>query len=144
MRSTAPTIEAARVPPGRVARPAELERTAPARARLGTPRPAAPEPEPSLGEALAEVAAAGQDLATDRFELLKLELLDGLKTQVIRVALFAAAGLLLGLGWLFLMASAVSGLSELIGVPLALLAVGAPHVLIGIGLAVSAAKRGSE
>lgn len=128
MRSiAAPPIE--RVP----ARPRLPQRPAVSRPPVRAPAPA--EPEPSIGEALAEVAAAGQDLVADRLELMKLELVDGLKAQAVRAVQLAAAAVLLLLGWLFLMAAAVSGLAGLIGVPLALLAVGGPHVLVGFGLA---------
>lgn len=99
-----------------------------------------PAHEPELGEALARVARAGQDLAADQVELVSLELRERVKSELSRLARFGAGAVGLVLGWALLMAAAGAALHGPLGLEWTLVAIGGPHLLIGAALLGSALR----
>lgn len=97
-----------------------------------------PEHEPDLGEALSRAAHAGQELALDQLELLRLEVGEKVSHELSRLVRSGVGLLAIGLGWALLLAAAGVGLFELIGLGWTLVVIGGPHLIAGLVLLGSA------
>ena len=86
----------------------------------------------SILDAAAEVMIAGQQLVADRLQLLRAEVRED-AIQLGGAALFVLASALLGIaGYFVLMAALVALVTPVLGGVLGLVAVGAPHVFLGV------------
>ena len=99
--------------------------------RTDAPSPAE---QPSAVSAAERAVEAAQRIAVERIELVKLELQEALGALAKRTGLMMAAGLIAILGWSGLAVAAALLLAERMPLPAAIAAVGAVHVLAGIGL----------
>lgn len=95
----------------------------------------------SVGHAISRVAEAGQRFVSDKLDLMKVEAKAALDEKVTAakeggkaLALLAAAGFIILLAWITLMAAAVVALAEVLGPAGGLAIVGGAHLLMGLGL----------
>src|SRR5690349_19763061 len=95
----------------------------------------------SLWEATGELIAAGQQVILDRVELLRSEITEDVRDVMWGGALVVAALVVASFGWVIVCASLVVLLHRWLSLEASLAIVGAPHIVLGVVLAMMAMRR---
>jgi hypothetical protein len=95
----------------------------------------------SVGHAISRVAEASQRFVSDKLDLMKVEAKAAIDEKVTAaseagksIAILAAAGFIIFMSWITLMAAAVVALSKVIGAAGGLAVVGGAHLVAGLAL----------